>query len=101
MADGAYRMIDHRLAGSGSDMVVMDYMQFSVTNSWSPNTENELFRDASAMTIADRPELLLNRYCWNKLFRRSFFLEARISFPDVRRANDLVPMTRAYLEAAF
>ncbi|MFF2370079.1 glycosyltransferase family 2 protein [Agromyces sp. NPDC058110] len=98
--DGAYAALLSSLEASGSDLAFGDYLKFSPTRTWRPTGAWPAYeRPGSGFAVADRPSLLFGRACWNKVFRRDFWDAADLSFPDVPRSNDIVPMTRAYLAA--
>ncbi|WP_322457519.1 glycosyltransferase family 2 protein [Nocardioides bizhenqiangii] len=50
-------------------------------------------------TIADLPELLGDVFAWNKLFRRDFWDDAGLSWPERIRYEDQPTTTDAYLRA--
>lgn len=97
---GAYRMFVEQLSKTQSDMAVADYVQMSNAGIWHPHWRSGKFRTLrERVTISDVPELILDRCCWDKMFRRSFWNSLGIAFPDVKRANDIAPITRAYTGA--
>lgn len=51
--------------------------------------------------VADHPEVLGDVFAWNKLFRRSFWDEHRLSWPERMRYEDQPTTTRAYLAGRF
>ncbi|WP_239456303.1 glycosyltransferase family 2 protein [Nocardioides solisilvae] len=51
--------------------------------------------------IADHPEVLGDVFAWNKLFRRSFWEAADLSWPERIRYEDQPTTTRAYLAGTF
>nr|WP_245346550.1 glycosyltransferase [Arthrobacter stackebrandtii] len=98
---GAYTRFIEQLERSGSDMAVGDYLQLSKDGVWHPHWKNKRFSVLrEAITIAQFPELVMNRCCWDKMFRRQFWDRSGNFFPDARRANDIAPMVRAYVGAA-
>ncbi|GAA2456234.1 glycosyltransferase [Agromyces soli] len=100
VAPGAYRALVDSLEASGSDIAFGDYLKFSPTRTWSPTQNWPAFRAARrGIRVQDEPSLLNGRPCWNKVFRRSFWARTELSFPDVPRSNDIVPMVRSYLAA--
>ena len=97
---GAYSRFIGQLDATQSDMVVGDYLQLGHGGIWHPHWKNGRFaRQRDRITIGDFPELVLNRCCWDKMFRRSFWDRIGNFFPDARRANDIAPMVRAYVNA--
>lgn len=98
--DGAYRAMISRLDSSGSDLVIGDFLKFNSVDTWSPTSSMGVFSTAHrGVTLDQLPGILLSRACWNKVFRREFWVSRRLRFPDAVRANDIVPIARAYLSA--
>ncbi|WP_261166035.1 glycosyltransferase family 2 protein [Microbacterium sp. Marseille-Q6965] len=98
--DGAYSALVDSLRESGSDIAFGDYLKFRPVDTWRPTDSMAAFsRPSRGITLADEPTLLYSRPCWNKAFRRDWWLRNGLSFPDVPRSNDIVPMVRAYLAA--
>ncbi len=98
--DGAYRTMLDSLEASGSDIVIGDHLKFSVDRTWSPTRRWHPF-DAARVGVAptEVPELLSGRPCWNRMFRRSFWDQAGLRFPEVPSVEDIEPMTRAFVAA--
>lgn len=97
---GAYGAMIESLEDSGSDIVFGDFLKFSPTDTWRPTASMAAYgRPARAIRFVDEPTLILSRACWNKLFRRDFWVRSGITFPDVPRSNDIVPMVTSYLDA--
>ncbi|MET4050993.1 hypothetical protein ABID81_000326 [Frigoribacterium sp. PvP054] len=97
---GAYVAMVEAAESSGSDIVFGDYLKFSTTSTWNPTKNWPAHRSRrSSVPFASEPSLIRGRACWNKLFRRSLLTDNDITFPEVPRSNDIVPMTRAYLAA--
>ncbi len=51
------------------------------------------------ITFDDLPEIMVNVFAWTKVFRRSFYDKAGLSFPEGLRYEDQVASTEAYLRA--
>ena len=99
--DGAYAAMVSSLDRTGSDMVVGDYLKFSPTDVWSPTESMSAYKQSrDSIAVTEAPSLIYSRPCWNKAFRRRFWEDNRIQFPDVPRSNDIVPMMNAYIKAA-
>ncbi|MEV8273878.1 glycosyltransferase family 2 protein [Microbacterium sp. NPDC077184] len=97
---GAYRALVDSLEASGSDIAFGDFLKFSPTDTWRPTATMAAFsRPAQRRRLVDEPTLILSRPCWNKVFRRDFWVREALAFPDVPRSNDIVPMTQAYVRA--
>lgn len=99
--DGAYAAMVDSLRETGSDIVVGDYLKFSTVDTWRPTDSMPAFdQPAVGTTLAENPTLIYSRPCWNKVFRRDWWRNNDLSYPDVPRSNDIVPMVRAYLSSA-
>lgn len=97
---GAYVAMVESAESSGSDIVFGDYLKFSTTSTWNPTKNWPGHRSQrSSVPFASEPSLIRGRACWNKLFRRTLLTDNDITFPEVPRSNDIVPMTKAYLAA--
>jgi hypothetical protein len=97
---GAYRSMLDAARGSGSQLVVGSFLKFFPTRTWRPTTPWPAFaKERRGVTLVEQPSLIRNRACWNRLFRRDFWLDEGITFPSVPRSNDVVPMTRALVAA--
>ncbi|WP_246159458.1 glycosyltransferase family 2 protein [Nocardioides antri] len=60
---------------------------------------DRLHADPGAIVIDDLPELLGDVFAWNKLFRRDFWDDAGLSWPERIRYEDQPTTTDAYLRA--
>lgn len=49
--------------------------------------------------IEDQPLMLADVFVWNKIFRRDFWVQHRINFPERTRYQDQVALTEAFLAA--
>jgi hypothetical protein len=98
--DGAYRAMLSSLEASGSDMVIGDHLKFAAGSTWSPTQRWWPFdRPVVGVRPVDVPQLLSGRACWNRMFRRSFWDDAGLRFPDLPSLEDVLPMTTAFVEA--
>lgn len=98
--DGAYRAMLAALEASGSDMVIGDHLKFSSARTWSPTKRWWPFeRRLLGARPEDVPQLLSGRACWNRMFRRSFWDQAGLRFPELLSLEDLLPMTEAFARA--
>lgn len=96
----AYEIMLRSARDGQPDMVVGNFLKFSAMRTWRPMYQWGAFGEPrTGVGVADVPALIRNRACWNRLFRRNFWLEHRFCFPSVPRSNDIVPMTKALLEA--
>ncbi|WP_194383531.1 glycosyltransferase family 2 protein [Microbacterium luteum] len=97
---GAYRAMVESLERTDSDIAFGDFLKFSPTDTWRPTASMSAYaRPAQGIRLVDEPTLILARPCWNKVFRRDFWTSSEITFPDVPRSNDIVPMVTAYARA--
>lgn len=55
----------------------------------------------TGVRVADHPEILGDVFAWNKLFRRSFWQAAGLSWPERIHYEDQPTTTRAYLAGSF
>jgi len=60
---------------------------------------DRLHAERRAVTIREHPELLGDVFAWNKLYRRSFWDAAGLSWPEGVRYEDQPTTTAAYLAA--
>lgn len=93
----SYRKMWESLQESGSDIVLGNYLHFNSKRAWRQN--HLWFAPAKGLTLSERPSLIRSRVVWNKLYRTDFLRSAKVVFPDVPRANDIVAMTTAILAA--
>jgi len=97
---GGYAAMIASLEASGSDVAVGDFLKFSSTKTWHPSDSwRDYGTDAMGVTLAQAPSLIRHRACWNKVFRRDFWVRTNIAFPEVARSNDIVPMITALTKA--
>ncbi len=97
---GAYDAMMTGLRSSGSDFATGNIVRGDETYSTRPGWMARIMdRDEHGLTIAHRPEMLLDITAPNKVFRRSFWLRAELRFPEGVRYEDQVPVTTALLRA--
>ncbi|MCH1882336.1 glycosyltransferase family 2 protein [Agrococcus sp. ARC_14] len=97
---GAYRALMDAGERSGSDLVLGRFLKFSASSTWDPTRAWAVFREErSGVDLVSQPSIIRGRACWNKLYRAEFFRGAQITFPDVPRSNDIVPVVTAYVRA--
>ena len=53
----------------------------------------------TGVTLLEYPALIRGRACWNRLFRRDFWVSNQLSFPNAMWSTDIVPMTKAMVRA--
>jgi len=96
----AYKTMLNTITTTGSDMVVGDFMHFNDRRVWRP-PRKWLPGDQPILrtTLKETPDLIRSRTVWNRMYRTDFLRTANVQFPNVPRANDIVPMTTALLAA--
>lgn len=98
--DGAYRVLLGTLESSGSDMALGDHLKFSPTSTWRPTERWGAFDEARhGIRPAQVPSLVATRPCWNRMFRRSFWISTGLRFPEIDSLEDMVPMTQSLRQA--
>jgi glycosyltransferase involved in cell wall biosynthesis len=101
----AYEVLHKQLHRSGCDFVTGSIAW------WHPDADDptrvlvqppwmrRLHKDRSALMIDQHPEILGDVFAWNKLFRRSFWDEAELSWLEGHRYEDQPTTTLAYIRA--
>ncbi len=95
----AYAAMLETARRTDAEIVSASYEKFGDTWRWDGGTLFGYDLELDAVEPAQHPRLLTHRVCWNRLIRRDFWLANQLEFPNVPRANDIVPMTRALLAA--
>jgi glycosyltransferase involved in cell wall biosynthesis len=99
---GAYDVMLRSLERSGSDFATGSIAWWRSDGLREPPWMRRLHRPARAgSTAAEHPEVLGDVFAWNKLFRRSFWEAAALSWPEGIRYEDQPTTTRAYLAGRF
>jgi hypothetical protein len=93
----AYTPMIEALDRSRSDFVVGTLQRDS--GRVSPRMRANHARDRLGITIEDQPMMLADVWAMNKVFRRSFWDGANLSFPEGIVYEDQVALTRAFLMA--
>ncbi len=97
----AYEHLVSTLMRSGSDFASGNVRRFDESHSWNAwNQSHSHVHAAVGTTLSQRPELIFDLVCWNKVFRRSFIDRIDLSFPVDRLYEDMEPMAQAYTRAA-
>ena len=103
----AYATMLASLAASGSDFVTGSIVRWE-----SPVSADERLVEPpwmrrlhsprrSSIVVAEHPEILGDVFAWNKLFRRSFWDSARLTWPEGVRYEDQPTTTQAFLSGRF
>jgi glycosyltransferase involved in cell wall biosynthesis len=93
------------LAESGSDFVTGSIVRweapFDRTSLHEPPWMRRLHSRALGLRVTDRPEILGDVFAWNKVFRRTFWDSAELSWPEGIRYEDQPTTTRAFMAGTF
>ncbi|MET0930335.1 MAG: glycosyltransferase family A protein [Aeromicrobium sp.] len=89
------------LAETGSDLSVMPYQRLELTGLKPPAAwiRSLHARPARHVTLAERPDVLVNAIACAKIFRREFWDAQALEFPTVLLAGDQIVTARAYRDA--
>jgi CDP-glycerol glycerophosphotransferase (TagB/SpsB family) len=97
---GAYETTLAVLSGSGSDFVCGGVLRLTAAGLGQSGLHTRAIKGGRIGThISRTPELFYDISVWNKLFRRSFWDAAQLSFPEGMLWEDLVAMTQAHVLA--
>jgi glycosyltransferase involved in cell wall biosynthesis len=98
---GGLRAAMDVLAETGSDLAVMPYQRLerSGIKPAAPWIRALHARPARHVTLAERPDVLVNAIACAKIFRRSFWDAQALEFPTVLLAGDQIVTARAYRDA--
>lgn len=97
---GAYERLVGSLARTGSDVAIgaVERLRGGETFMTPLMRENHDVEHI-AIQIEDAPLLLADVFAWNKVYRRSFWDEHRLAFPEDVRYEDQPAITRALVHA--
>ncbi len=89
------------IEATGSDVTVMPYQRLvgETVHPPAPWIRALKARPARAITLEDRPDVLVHSMTCAKIYRRAFWDEIGLEFANVLLAGDQVVSTRAYLAA--
>ncbi len=88
------------LERTGSDLAVGTAERDDGVRRWATPLMKRNHEVARAgVDVAQVPLILADVFAWNKLYRRSFWTEAGLSFPEGIRYEDQPALTRAFLSA--
>jgi glycosyltransferase involved in cell wall biosynthesis len=89
------------LEETGSDLSVMPYQRLELTGlkPAAPWIRDLHARPARHVSLADRPDVLVNAIACAKIFRREFWDAQALEFPTVLLAGDQIVTARAYRDA--
>lgn len=98
----AYADLVRRIEASGSDFVAASFQVWDEGDIQEPQWMRRLHRDVrSGIRLADHPEILGDVFAWNKIFSRTFWDTAGLSWPEGIRYEDQPCTTEAYLSGRF
>jgi glycosyltransferase involved in cell wall biosynthesis len=99
----AYASMVETLLRTGSDFVTGSIVRWEPDGLHEPPWMRRLHgrTEGLRLTAADHPEILGDVFAWNKVFRRSFWDDAELSWPEGVRYEDQPTTTRAYLLGRF
>ena len=79
----AYELLSGSLEKTGSDFASGNYHRLKTTGTWQAGIVADTFRANRLRThVSKHPALLTDRTAWNKLFRRSFWIEHGLRWPE-------------------
>lgn len=93
----SYRVLLHQLRRTGGDFVTGSVARWEGGQLVEPPWMRRLHRPRAAYFIEQHPEILGDVFAWNKLFRRSFWDDAGLAWPEGIRYEDQPTTTRAYI----
>ena len=100
VAPGAYEKLVSSLERSGSDLAIGSVERDRDDAAYVMPLMRENHRARlTSVRIDDAPMMLADCFAWNKVFRRSFWDRAGLSFPAGVRYEDQPTLTRALVEA--
>jgi CDP-glycerol glycerophosphotransferase len=97
---GAYAAMVRRLADTGADLVTGNVAKLEDGVVSPLPWVTRLHPSERSVVIGDVPDLLGDVFAWNKMFRRSFWDRAALSWPEGVRYEDQPTSTLAFLRAA-
>jgi CDP-glycerol glycerophosphotransferase len=98
----AYERLIRTLERSGSDFVTGSFTMLTSGKVIEPPWMRRLHEEKRlGLRADDHPKLLGDVFAWNKVFRRSFWESAELSWPVSTRYEDQPTLTAAYLNGRF
>lgn len=95
----AYAVMLAHLQRSGADLVTGDVARLEGDRVQPIRWMRRLHRERRSVAIAELPELLGDVFAWNKLYRRRFWDDAGLAWPERLRYEDQPTLTSAYVRA--
>ena len=98
----AYSHMVSRLESSGADFVAASFQLWDEGDLLEPRWMHRLHREVrSGIRAEEHAEILGDVFAWDKLFRRSFWDEAGLTWPEGIHYEDQPCTTAAYLRGRF
>ena len=100
--DGVYRAMVERLQASGSDFITSGPYRFAGWKRFATpfNRNADLFESsATGLTLESNPKYVRDFTAWNKVYRRDFFVETGVRFPEGRIYEDVATSPMLYSRA--
>lgn len=95
----AYTVLHRQLRRTGADFVTGSVARWDGTTLAELPWMRRLHKHRAAEVVEGHPELLGDVFAWNKLFRRRFWDDAGLSWPEGIRYEDQPTTTAAYVRA--
>jgi glycosyltransferase involved in cell wall biosynthesis len=95
----AYAALLAQARRTGADFVTGDVARLEGDRLVPIRWSRRLHAERRALVIEQHPELLGDVFAWNKLFRRSFWDDAGLRWPERIRYEDQPTMTEAFVRA--
>jgi CDP-glycerol glycerophosphotransferase len=96
---GALAALVRHLQRTGADLVTGDVEQLVDGELRPMPWMRRIHASRAAVFLEQQPELLGDVFAWNKVYRRSFWESADLSWPEGLRYEDQPTLTRAYVHA--
>ena len=98
----AYAVMRDTLQESGSDFVSASFLRWEKGEFEELPWMRRLHQERrTGITAEEHPEILGDVFAWDKMFRRSFWDDAGLSWPEATRYEDQPTTTAAFLRGRF
>ncbi|WP_206447326.1 glycosyltransferase [Agrococcus sp. KRD186] len=98
----AYRLLVEQARTTDAEMVLGNHLVMEAQRLTTRDQSLPLYdRVRIGVTLAEEPQFVRERVCWNRIIRRTSWQAAGIEFADARRSNDIQAMMHAYTSFAF
>jgi glycosyltransferase involved in cell wall biosynthesis len=95
----AYATMMEAAQASAAQLVVGNFLKLGTSSTRDIGTHYGLGVTSVDTTLADNPQLIRYRTCWNRLIDRELWIRCQAHFPAGPRSNDLVPITLVLTQA--